>query len=50
MKAVRQSPMASLPISIHTAKMMATETVLTVSRKAEITADLLNAGIKGFKK
>lgn len=46
--AVRQSDMLSLPISIHTAKMTATAAIFTASKKAEICADFLNFGIRGF--
>ncbi len=43
-----QSSNVSLPISMITAKIIATEVMFTASKKSDITVDLLNTGIKGF--
>ncbi len=46
----RQSWMESLPSSTHTANIMATDATFTVSRKADIIADLLSLGMYGLSK
>jgi len=48
MRILFQSSNVSLPISMITAKIIATEVMFTASRKSDITVDLLNTGIKGF--
>src|SRR3989337_194673 len=47
---VLQSSNVIVPISITTAKIMATDAMLTVSKNADMILDFLSLGIRGFKK
>ncbi len=48
-KMVRQSESVDSPISMITDKIIATETMLAVSKKAPITLDFLKRGISGLR-
>ena len=50
MRIVRQSKMVSLPKLMQTVRMIATEAILTPSRKAENKGDFRILGTSGFNK